>query len=86
MASIYAIEQNKEGSIPASWQECNMASVPLFWNTKIDMAAIGAFRTPLIVGGFRFFTSLALLVLETIPSADRSVAVLADFRLILSQL
>ena len=30
---------------------------------------IGALRTKLIVGGFRFFTSLALFVLETIPSA-----------------
>ena len=54
-----------------------MARVPLFWNTKIDTAAIGStivsFNWSIANQTYRwwvrFFTTLALFVLGTIPSA-----------------
>lgn len=93
VASIYAniLEQNKEGSTPESGQQCNMAHVPLFWNTKIDTAAIGStivsFDWSIANQTYRWWVSILYIISIVCVRnysfsclAYRSVAVLADFR------
>ena len=93
VASIYAniLEQNKEGSTAESGQQCNMAHVPLFWNTKIDMAAIGStivsFDWSIANQTYRWWVSILYIISIVCVRnysfsylAYRLVAVLADFR------